>query len=803
MKDYLKNLFAARGAAFWLNLLGLSLAFVIFYVLMAEVMWHVTFDRFHKDADRVCQVFHRNKKFDEAFKEFGIRDEQDTYIASFMEEIVKSSQQFESHAGIYYLDGEKEFIPVENEGAEPLMANIRYSTPELFNVFSFDLLEGDTAAFRDSHNVFISSSLAKKLFGEADSYVGRQCRVKGLWDKHYTEVNVGAVYRDFPTNSHMENEVYRCLSEQQQDELWKDEGSWNHCLFVKLREGAESEAISEELLANSTLLRETASHFTFIPLHDVYFIQNEHHKDDRFEDMFFGKRNGNETLVWALTLVALLVIVIAAINYVNFAMAMVPYQIKEVNVRRILGAKSASLRWKMLKTAVFNTLMAITLSMLLMNVIIHLGFLNDLLKCDLAFAKNGETLLIMLALMMLLPVVAGCYPAWYLTTRKPALVINGNFALSPAGQMFRRVLIAFQFTVSLVILLVLLLFSAQHYYIRTSSVGYDRDLVVYVEVSEDYLIKTHRFKWFNYLDPMMQAIKSSPAISEVSWSSAVLGQDQFQGWGREHNGRNIAFNAEYSGYNFLTTVGIKVTEGRNFRAEDEDKDVAIFNEAARQQFGLKLHDVVGNHEIVGFMENIHHKSLRNEISPMAICSGGGQGSNFVVRVASPSKVDEAIRFIDEQNQKISEGQCKLTYCKPDDVLGQAYANEMKQLKLLLVGAIVSLLIPLIGVFGLVLFETRAKRKEIGIRKVFGATTRGILVMFNMQYLRTLMVCFILAAPVAYTFYNRWIESFAYRTPMHWWLFGVAFLIVAIVVCLTVTVQSWRAAKERPVETIMK
>ena len=139
----------------------------------------------------------------------------------------------------------------------------------------------------------------------------------------------------------------------------------------------------------------------------------------------------------------------------------------------------------------------------------------------------------------------------------------------------------------------------------------------------------------------------------------------------------------------------------------------------------------------------------------------------------------------------------------DEMMGESYAEEMKQLKLLMLVSIISLLIPLIGVFGLVLFETKARRKEIGIRKVFGATTRGILVMFNMQYLRTLVVCFIVAAPVAYTLYNRWIESFAYRTPLHWWLFGMAFLIVTAIVCLTVTVQSWRAARERPVETIMK
>ena len=179
------------------------------------------------------------------------------------------------------------------------------------------------------------------------------------------------------------------------------------------------------------------------------------------------------------------------------------------------------------------------------------------------------------------------------------------------------------------------------------------------------------------------------------------------------------------------------------------------------------------------------------------------GNKLVVRLNAPERVDEVIRFVNEQNQRISGGRCELSFYTPDRMFGSTYASEMKQLKLLLVGAIVSLLIPLIGVFGLVLFETRAKRKEIGIRKVFGATTRGILVMFNMQYLRILAACFIIAAPVAYTLYNRWIESFAYRTPMHWWLFAVAFLIVAFVVCLTVTVQSWRAAKERPVETIMK
>ena len=802
MKDYLKKLFAARGAAFWLNLLGLSLAFVIFYVLMAEVMWHVTFDRFHKDADRVCQVFHRNTHFDNVFgSSEQERPEMDTYTASFMEEIVKSTQQFESYVGIFNVGDwdKKDYIaPAENENAELLATQIWHCTPDLFKVFTFDLIEGDTAAFRDSHNIFISLSLAKKLFGESDSYVGKQCRVAEQWD-----VNVGGVYRDFPTNSQMNNDVYQCLSEQLREELWSNHTQWFHRLFVKLRKGADGERISEELLANSPTLREKSSHFSFLTLSEVYYEQNDIYNSHLGSSEYsFGKRNGNRILVWAYALVALLIMVIAAINYVNFSMAMVPYQIKEVNVRRIFGAKVSSLRLNMMKAAIANVLVAAVLAILLLKVIIQLGFLNGLQSCDLAFSSNGGTLLIMLILVVVLPVVAGAYPAWYLTTRKPALVINGNFALSPKGRVFRRGLIAFQFTISIVILQVLLLFSAQQHYVRTAPVGYDRDSVLYVEASEEYGQSMTDFKWKDYIDPMMQALKSNPLVSEVSWTGSLLGQDMSTLNSISRGDGFIAFNLLEVGDNFLTTMGIDVIEGRNFH--EGEKNVVIFNEAARKQFDLKLNDrIVFSGGVVGFMEDFHYKSFREKITPMAFGVTENVGNKLVVRLNTPKRVNEVIRFINQENQNISGGRCELTFYTPDKMFGSTYASEMKQLKLLLMGAIVSLLIPLIGVFGLVLFETRAKRKEIGIRKVFGATTRSILVMFNWQYIRILIACFIVAAPMAYSLYERWIESFAYRTPMHWWLFGVAFLIVALVVCLTVTIQSWRAARERPVDTIMK
>ena len=802
MKDYLKNLFAARGAAFWLNLLGLSLAFVIFYVLMAEVMWHVTFDRFHKDADRVCQVFHKNKQLDEVF---GINNpECEKLTAHMLEEVTKSTQQFEASVGIFQLGGECNLVSMDegNEEMEGIKTQFQLCTPDLFKVITFDIIEGDTIAFRNSYNVFIPLSLAKKLYGENGPYVGRRCGVRGMW-----EVYVGGVYCDFPKNSQFPNDVYQRVSEQQREILWSDT-SLDHDLFVKLRKGTDGEQISEELLENSVLLREKATHFSFIPLPELYFIKSETAKrlqsavgdDDKY--LAFNKRNGSLAMVIFLAVLAFLVVFIAVINHINFSMTMVPYQIKEVNVRRIFGAKVASIRNKLIWKSLFNVLTSAVLALFVLYVIVQFNYFSEWLKCDLDFNKNGWTLGMMTTLIVLIPLIAGGYPAWYLTSRKPAMVINGSFAQSPTGQSFRQVLIGFQFSVSILVLLLLSLFLWQYHYMYTAPVGYDRDSVLYARPNLD--IEFHiRNDAESFLNLMIETLRTNPAISEVSWG-VPMGGNHNSSMGVEYKGERIMFDILPVEYNYLSTMGIKVVSGRGFRPEDKGKNLLIFNEQARKEYNLDVNEKVGGYEIIGFTEDIHTTSLKNKIKPTAFLMGGGRlHINFVVRLAFPNQKAEVCRFIEEQGEKITGGKYTWTFIMGDEMMGESYAEEMKQLKLLMLVSIISLLIPLIGVFGLVLFETKARRKEIGIRKVFGATTRGILVMFNMQYLRILGMCFIFAAPVAYSLYNRWIESFAYRTPLHWWLFAVAFLIVAFVVCLTVTVQSWRAAKERPVDTIMK
>ncbi len=791
MKDYLKNLFAARGAAFWLNLLGLSLAFVIFYVLMAEVMWHVTFDRFHKDADRVCQVFYEDTSLDEWEKLYPelMKNGKKHFSAEFAEEIRRSTQDFEASVvvanGYYY-----GLRPTDvGEVADSIETPFVEATDGLFEVFTFDLIEGDTAAIHDPTKVFISLSLAKKLFGEAGPYVGRRCGETGKWEAY-----VGGIYRDFPTNSQLDNVIYRSFSRERWDRFMGNRTNWDVNLFVKLREGVDGETLSENLRTNSIMLRNEASRFTFLPIHEIYFadIEESVHLGETFR-----RHGGDYGIVTLLALVALLVVVVGGINYVNFSMAMVPYQIKNINVRRVFGEKASSIRWRLMSQALLNVTLAVLMAYALLVIIIQNGLVDEWLKCDLSFGHNGTVIGMTVVLVLLVPIVAGGYPAWYVTSRKPALVINGSFALSPTGRSLRRGLIGFQFAVSMVAVLMVLLVISQNHYVRTAPVGYARDSVMYVLVKEYWKMDMEA-----YYNPLTDLMKSHPAVKEVSWANYRLGEDNNSNWGAIYNGNPVRVKGFPVNHNFLTAMGIKVTEGRNFRPEDVGKTYMICNETARKKYGLKLNTNLWG-EIIGFCEDIKYGSFKKSVEPIAFTVGQGKGGHCVLRLTSPDKVADVSRYVDEAFAKVSNGAFEWEISTNSDIADVAYADEMKQLKLLVLISIISLLIPLIGVFGLVLFETRAKRKEIGIRKVFGATTRGILVMFNGQYLRTLVVCFIVAAPLAYELYMRWVESFAYRTPMHWWLFGVAFLIVSLVVCLTVTIQSWRAARERPVETIMK
>lgn len=787
MKEFLHTLFATRRVAFYLNLAGLTLAFVIFYVLMAEVKWVHGYDRQHRAPDQLYKLQMYN-------------GDHSTFLFTGVKVNGFANSLPDGVEALAVAFGEDKFDVVPSDsvfGKEPVRFNIIPVLSGWTEVFTFDMVEGDSHFSGKPHEIIVPLSAARKLFGERDSYLGLTFEPA---KNAKTYFQITGVYRDFPKNTIVPNTCYMVIPEGAYGKVKKDDTNSNYQCYLRLHKGvtpemaekdlftkyvnnAPGEKPSEEELAKAGL--------RLYPLHDVYFMDKADFGGGGSHDMFL-----------LYIMLATLVVIIAVINYINFAMAMIPYHIKAINVRKIFGASTSSLRLSLVGQTMVVILLSVALAIGALWFIIQGGYLDEQMNSDLALDKNLDVLCIMVAVALVVVLGAGAYPTWYQTSRKPALVINGNFALSERGRTLRKGLIGVQFTSSLVVVILLFLMNAQHHYIATKPVGYARDSIFYLQSS--------KLNDASVSEAIKSDLKMLPDVVGASKCQVVLGEkDVSMEWGFSHEGQPLRLQVYVVEPDFPDVMGIQITEGRTFRQEDQFS--FILNEAARREYGsiplstrFNIKFEGKDVEVVGYAEDIHARNMRNLIGPSAFhVNTSFKLNKMAIRASSPEKMAVVIRQAEDVCQKHNWTEKDYSIITKERVLERAYREENNQKTLVLTGSIVSLVISLIGVFGLVLFETQSKRKEIGVRKVFGATTRGILGMFNMQYLRILVVCFLFAAPVAYSLYERWVESFAYRTPMHWWLFAVAFLIVALVVCLTVTVQSWRAARERPVETIMK
>jgi len=416
----------------------------------------------------------------------------------------------------------------------------------------------------------------------------------------------------------------------------------------------------------------------------------------------------------------------------------------------------------------------------------------------------GITLLISIVVGLL----AGAYPSYYVTSFPPALVLKGSFGLSPKGRVLRTSLICLQFVVpSFMLVIGVGIMYLQSYLIFHTDYGFDKDEVMVVPTAPDTR---------NHADAIDADLRKIPGIEGASLAQSVLGcNDSYQTWGRGEGDKHMTFTCIFVDWRFLSVMGIDIVEGRNFR--QTDGDVFIFNESAKKKYPWLAVDKPINDEdmpVVGFCEDIKYATLRVDDSQQPIAflvptrdgyySKGGDWRNYLlVRVAkgvdkreAKEKVLETVLKYEHDNElEVSD----LRYV--DDVLEESYHQERLFTQQILLFSLLAILISIIGVFGLTMFESEYRRKEIGIRKVFGSSTKEILMMFWRRYLYILLGCFVVAAPIGYLVGQHWLEGFAVRTAISPLLFVVSFLLITLITMLTVTYQSWKNANENPINSI--
>ncbi len=781
LRNFLKTLGRYKAASI-LNILGLGVAFAAFAIIAMQVKYDLTYDRFHKNGEKIFRA--------ELVWEDG-SGAGATIPRPAAVTLGKASPQIE-HVGI--MRDWRFPMSVEGfNGGQIFDQPMRLVSEEIFDVFDFEFIQGDKARLSEPNTVVIPKRLAEKLFPNGDA-------VGSIFEVHEEEIEpqqIVAVYENWPDNSVLSagagDVVYVQIDPNENINSWNN---FNYNVYVKLTT-ADVERAQEDLhnYTSPEIPEERKWMFETMRLTNIKDL----HFDSTVQYDYMIEKASKAT-TYTLLSIGLLIILIAAINFVNFATSMVPSRLRAVNTRRVLGSTVGAIRREMIVEAVGMAVIALGMAMVIVYSVAG-SSLAAYFGVDLTFGKNLTALGMTAVVAAVTGLVAGLYPAYYIASFEPALVLKGSFGLSPKGKRLRTMLISVQYVISLVLIIVALSVKAQGEYLKKYPLGFERDNLLTMNISDALAQKGDAFR---------EELMKNPAVLGVEYSALPLVATGAMSWGRYYNGEDIQFDVETVSPGLPKLLGLEFIEGRDFLPGDDQTDdgVFIFNETAQKQYGLTSESRLEGHReiapVVGIVKDFRVRPLHYATGPFALFVFGKYPWRYLretfIRIA-PGDEKETIQFIHDTTMRMDPNQPDVTINFLDAAVGNLYEKEQRLANLITIFSLLAVFISIIGVFGLVLFETQYRRKEIGLRKVHGASVGEVLSLINKGFVWIVLACFVVAAPLAYYAVHRWLEGFAYAAPVQWWVFVVALAAVMGITILTVTLQALKTATENPVNSI--
>ncbi|MCQ4759513.1 ABC transporter permease [Alistipes onderdonkii] len=788
-----------------LNVIGLTLAFTAFYVIMTQVWWELGYNRSLHEADRIYLVENEDWYEPGKWSSWLNRPVPERVIASTAGVEVGGCMWGGFGSGTCWTSNEPSF------GYNKFSASCGSVSLPFLDVFAFRSVEGDVHDLGKPKSVIVSREAAERM----RVGVGSLIWVDTDEPQPDGAMEVVAVFEDFPDNSLLgECEVVKNLGETN---LYTT-SEWCFNYFVKFRPGADPDEFARQWTnVNQEMQREAAEKraaagdaaddddesgiygVRLSPVSELYFES----------DSQAPCRQGSVVTTYTLLGIAVLVIVLAFINFVNFFFALVPVRIRTVNTFKVFGAPASSLRFNFVFEA-FGLVLIALLAAWYVSFALQGTEFASYISASLALSQNLEVVGLVAVVAFVMALAASLYPAWYITSFAPALVVKGSFGGTRSGRRLRTLLLGVQFFISIGLIIATSFIRLQHDYMMHYDMGFDKENLLAVRLSERGAVS---------YDALRQKLLSDPQVKDVTGATSRLVSVGRMGWGREFKGRQVAFQSYVVQPDFLRVMGIPITDGRDFLESDFDKELGtmIFNEAARREFEMQVGDRINgfvspDEQIVGFCADFNFKPLQYGVSPFCfyLLPKKIQQENYwhlphVVYVRMTPGADIAAvtahirRCIAEVDPRTEPGDIVVRVF--DEELGLEYDNERKLTAIVGLFALLAVVIALMGVFGLVLFETQHRRREIAVRRVMGASRGEILAMFNRRYVMLVAVCFVLAVPVSIWAVRHWLAGFAYTVPLYWWVFALALAGVLAVTALTVTVRSWHAVNENPAESV--
>jgi len=776
-----RNLFKDRKFTL-LNVLGLAAGLTCTLLIYLWVADEMSVDKFLSDDNRVYQLM-ENRKTDGEYK---VSDESTGLLGKTVATQVPGVEYAAELAPPSWF--QKFTLSVNNNSIKGIG---QYAGKDYFNVFSFKLLSGDAGkVLVDKNSIVISSELAQKLFGTTQNILSKAVRFQQQHDFF-----VSGVFEKMPHNSSQQFDFVLSFDYYKEEQKWVVawDGIGPHN-FIKLKKGTDVAAFNKKIECIITANNGDTTRKVFAQkFSDVYLINS-------FDHGF--KTESKVEYVKLFSLIAVFILVIACINFMNLSTARSARRMKEVGIKKVVGAERVQLIFQFLAESILLTLVAMVLAIFLTYLL--LPQFNQLTGKQLTLYFNIDVTVACVIITLVTGLLAGSYPAFYLSKFRPLAVLKGKLNSSFAEIVSRKGLVVFQFTLSAVLIVAVLVIYNQIQFIQSAGAGYSKENVVKIDSEGKLLGKEEEF---------IIELKKIPGVVNASFTFNNMIGRNYGSYNIEWDGHNpnekIYFEGFGGGDNFIETMGMQMQSGRSFSTQyGNDLDKIIINEAAVRQMNLK--DPIGKtikqmghpKQIIGVVKDFHFESLHETVKPAYIFLMADEANPWYktmvrIKAAGDSKTIAAIQHAYEA---FNPG-FPFTYNFLDEAYQRQYQTEARVAALSKYFAGLAVIISCLGLFGLAAFTAQKRQKEIGIRKVIGATVPDIATMLSKDFLKLVTISLLLAMPLAWWLMSNWLNGFAYHVNLGAGVFLIAGGFVILITLATVSFQSIKAALANPVKAI--
>ncbi len=787
-----------------LNLVGLSVGLTCFAFIALWVTDEWSYDRFNANADRIYRVggkiFGDSETFEHAVSAIPLGP---ALKADYPE--VEQFVRFDLNDAVVK-HGDRMFV---EDG-------ILLTDPSFFDTFSYSLTVGDPkTALNDPYTIVLTESMAQKYFGRANP-VGQNLIIM-LHDSTGEGVpyRITGIMPDAPKNAHFTFNFlvsFQTLITHERAEVTSDNawGDNSYYTYVLLKKGVDYKAFAAKLpqfydrhllpISRRYGVTKRTAAYQLMPLTDIHLKS-----DVRYEI----SPTGSLTNLYIFGTVGLFILLLAAINYMNLATARSLKRAKEVGVKKVMGALKGQLIGQYLLESVLLAVASLVVALLLCYGLQKAFF--QLTQKDIAVFQFPLLLGFLVGIALLVGLLSGIYPAFFISSYRPTAVLKGTFATSGRGIWLRKSLVVLQFSITIILLVGILVINAQRSFMQNKNLGYQKEALLQVKVNGDIDVQRR-------IEPFKNDLLKSPYIKNLTTSNSILvggmgnnGMETVDGQGKKLQTSIYRLRIDYD---YIATLGMHLVAGRNFSKQfpaDNPTDSTqnfIVNEAAVKAFGWpNVEKAIGKPftmsgrrgEVVGVVNDFHFNSLQHRVEPLAMVVRDFGFSRIILKIDT-QRPQQAIAKL-ESGWKKYFPTAYLDYDFVDKKLGEQYEAEVRFSAIFLYFSLISVLIACLGLYGLTTFATEQRTKEIGVRKVLGASVGSIVTLLSKDFVTLVLIALVIASPLAWWAMSRWLQSFAYRIEIGWWVFALAGTLAVGIALLTVSFQSIKAALTNPVKSL--